>query len=83
MFVAERMTKHPVTVTSETSISDAAKLMKKNHFHRMLIVDNGKLVGYFSDRDVMRVAPSPATTLSILSSVHFSVLLLFIVSILP
>ena len=64
MFVAESMTKHPVTVTSVTSISDAAKIMKKNHFHRMLIVDDGKLVGYFSDRDVMRVAPSPATTLS-------------------
>ena len=64
MFVADRMTKHPVTVTSDTSISEAAKVMKKNHFHRMLIVDNGKLVGYFSDRDVMRVAPSPATTLS-------------------
>ena len=64
MFVADRMSKHPVTVTSNTSISDAAKLMKKNHFHRMLIVDDGKLVGYFSDRDVMRVAPSPATTLS-------------------
>ena len=64
MFVAARMTKHPVTVTSEATISEAAKLMKKNHFHRMLVVDNGKLVGYFSDRDVMRVAPSPATTLS-------------------
>ena len=64
MFVASRMSKHPVTVTSNATISEAAKLMKKNHFHRMLVVDNGKLVGYFSDRDVMRVAPSPATTLS-------------------
>ena len=38
--------------------------MKKHKFHRMIVVDNGKLVGYFSDRDIMRVAPSPATTLS-------------------
>jgi len=30
----------------------------------MIIVDDGKLVGYLSDRDVMRVAPSPATSLS-------------------
>ena len=64
MFVANRMTKHPVAVTSETTISEAAKLMKKHHFHRMIVIDDGKLVGYFSDRDVMRVAPSPATTLS-------------------
>ena len=64
MFVAERMTKNPISVTSDATIADAARLMKKNHFHRMIVVDDGKLVGYFSDRDVMRVSPSPATTLS-------------------
>ena len=53
MFVATRMTKHPVSVTSDATILQADRLMKK-----------GKLVGYFSDRDIMRVAPSPATTLS-------------------
>ena len=64
MFVAARMTKHPVSVTSDATIQQADRLMKKHKFHRMLVVDNGKLVGYFSDRDIMRVAPSPATTLS-------------------
>ncbi|MCR5834745.1 MAG: CBS domain-containing protein [Selenomonadaceae bacterium] len=64
MFVASRMTKHPVSVTSDTTIQQADRLMKKNKFHRMIVVDDGKLVGYFSDRDIMRVAPSPATTLS-------------------
>ena len=64
MFVATRMSKNPVTVSSEATIAEAAKLMKKHHFHRMIVVDDGKLVGYFSDRDIMRVAPSPATTLS-------------------
>ena len=64
MFVASRMTKHPISVTSDATIQQADRLMKKHKFHRMLVVDNGKLVGYFSDRDIMRVAPSPATTLS-------------------
>lgn len=64
MFVADRMTKHPVSVTSDATIQQADRLMKKHKFHRMIVVDNGKLVGYFSDRDIMRVAPSPATTLS-------------------
>lgn len=58
------MTRNPISVPSDATIADAARVMKKNHFHRMLVVDNGKLVGYFSDRDVMRVSPSPATTLS-------------------
>ena len=64
MFVATRMTKHPISVTSDATIQQADRLMKKYKFHRMLVVDDGKLVGYFSDRDIMRVAPSPATTLS-------------------
>lgn len=64
MFVAERMTKHPVTMTSDATVGEVDRIMKKNKFHRMIIVDGGKLVGYLSDRDVMRVSPSPATSLS-------------------
>ena len=64
MFVAERMTKHPVTMSSDATIGEVDRVMKKHKFHRMIIVDDGKLVGYLSDRDVMRVAPSPATSLS-------------------
>lgn len=64
MFVAERMTNHPVTMTSSATVAEVERVMKKYKFHRMIIVDNGKLVGYLSDRDVMHVAPSPATSLS-------------------
>lgn len=64
MFVANRMAKNPVTVTPDTTLEEARNLMKKNHFRRLPVVEDGKLVGFFSDRDLMRVAPSPATTLS-------------------
>ena len=64
MFVATRMTKHPLTVEPSATLNEAAKIMKTNHFHRLPVVENGKLVGYYSDRDLMRVSPSPATTLS-------------------
>ena len=64
MFVADRMTKHPISVTSKATIGEVDKLMKKHKFHRMLVIDDAKLVGYLSDRDIMRVTPSPATSLS-------------------
>ena len=64
MFVAERMTKHPITMSSDATVGEVDRMMKKNKFHRMIIVEDNKLVGYLSDRDVMRVAPSPATSLS-------------------
>lgn len=65
MFVANRMAKNPVTVMPETTVEEAAQAMKQGHFRRLPVVDaKGKLVGFFSDRDIMRVTPSPATTLS-------------------
>ena len=64
MFVANRMTKNPTTVTPATTLDEASNLMKKGKFRRLPVVEDGRLVGFFSDKDLMRVAPSPATTLS-------------------
>ena len=65
MFVANRMAKNPITVTPETKVDAARELMKKHRFRRLPVVDeDGRLVGFLSDRDIMRVSPSPATTLS-------------------
>ena len=64
MFVANRMTKNPITVEPTTHVNEAAKLMKRRNIRRLPVVEKGSLVGIISDRDIMRVAPSPATTLS-------------------
>ena len=64
MFVANRMTKNPITVEPATPVNEAAKLMKRRNIRRLPVVEKGSLVGIISDRDIMRVAPSPATTLS-------------------
>lgn len=64
MFVINRMTKNPMTVTADTKVDEVVHLMKKHNFRRLPVVDDGKLVGFLSDSDLMRVAPSPATTLS-------------------
>lgn len=64
MFVINRMTKNPMTVTADTKVDEVAHLMKKHNFRRLPVVDDGKLVGFLSDSDLMRVAPSPATILS-------------------
>ena len=64
MFVINRMPKNPMTVTADTKVDEVTHLMKKHNFRRLPVVDDGKLVGFLSDSDLMRVAPSPATTLS-------------------
>ncbi|MEG6584402.1 CBS domain-containing protein [Dendrosporobacter sp. 1207_IL3150] len=65
MFIANRMTANPITISPLTTVADASELMRKNKFRRLPVVDKGKIVGIVTDRDLMEVSPSPATTLSI------------------
>jgi acetoin utilization protein AcuB len=65
MLVRERMTRNPVLCSSDLPVTEAFALMKKERIRRMPVVDkHGKLVGIVSDKDLLRVTPSPATTLS-------------------
>ena len=65
MFVAKRMTSNPQTIQPSATIADASELMRKNKIRRLPVVEQGKLVGIVTDRDLRSVSPSPATTLSI------------------
>lgn len=48
------MTRNVVTVTSRTSIEDAANIMLRNHISGVPVVDGGKLVGVVSESDFLR-----------------------------
>jgi acetoin utilization protein AcuB len=66
MFVRERMTPQPITITTDTSVSDALRLMRERKVRRLPILDrHGKLVGIVSDSDLLYASPSPATSLSV------------------
>ena len=63
MFVANCMTKNPITIAPDAGLDEAEKLMDKGHFRRLPVVEHGKLVGFFTNRDLLRASPSAATTL--------------------
>ena len=65
MFVAKRMTPNPKVIESTATIADASEMMRKYKIRRLPVVDDGRLVGIVTDRDLRSVSPSPATTLSI------------------
>lgn len=66
MRIKEIMTKNPVAVTEDISILDAKELLKKEKIHRLPVTDkNGKIKGIVSEKDLLYVAPSPATTLNV------------------
>ena len=65
MLVKERMSKHPILIGPDVSISEALNLMKKEKVRRLPVVDpQGHLVGIVSDKDLLHASPSPATSLS-------------------
>jgi len=47
------MLSYPVTVSPDTCLSETADLMLKHHVHRVFVVDDGKLVGILSKRDIV------------------------------
>ncbi len=54
--VKDVMSKKPVTVSPDDSISDAARLMHKHDFNRLPVVDEaGKLVGLVARNDIIGV----------------------------
>ena len=65
MFVKERMTQNPVTVTEDTPVVEVGEILHKNKFARIPVLHNGKLTGIITQDDLLRVTPSEATTLSV------------------
>ncbi len=65
MKVRDVMTWNVVTVSSDTPIMEARKIMDAHGVRRLPVVDRGKLVGMVSKERITRTAPSPATSLSV------------------
>ncbi len=65
MLVRDWMTADPVTVTPDTPVMDALKILKEGNFRRLPVMDGGKLVGITTRKDLKDAMPSKATTLSV------------------
>jgi acetoin utilization protein AcuB len=59
------MTKNPISISPDTSILEAWKIMQESQVRRLLVMEKGKLVGIVTERDLRSVSPSQATSLSI------------------
>jgi len=54
----------PLTIAPNTSVYAARALMQQCRIRHLPIVEEGRLVGMVSDRDLRLVLPSPATSLA-------------------
>ena len=65
MFVKDKMSMDLVTVLPETNVLEALELMRGNKIRRLPVLENGKLKGMVTQLDLLRISPSPATSLSV------------------
>jgi acetoin utilization protein AcuB len=63
--VGNWMTPDPVTVTPETTLPTAHRLMKEKNIRRLPVVHEGKLVGIVTWGDIREASASDATSLDI------------------
>ena len=64
MYVGLAMHKHVPTITSDTLIIKADRMMEENKLWILLVVENGELKGYVAKEDIRAALPSGATTFS-------------------
>ncbi len=65
MFVKNKMTTNPFTVSPDNNVPEAHEIMKEHGIKRLPVIKNGKLVGIVSKEDILKASPSQATTFSI------------------
>ena len=52
--ISELMARHPLIVDADTNVVDAVDAMNAHHIGCVLVRKSGKLVGIFTERDLMR-----------------------------
>jgi acetoin utilization protein AcuB len=65
MLVRDWMTHDPQTVSATTPVMEAMQRLREGGFRRLPVLQEGRLVGIVTDRDLKEATPSKATTLSI------------------
>ena len=59
------MTPHPISISTQTTLPEARQLMLNYHLRRLPVVDNDKLVGMVTWRDINRAESSIDRTLNL------------------
>jgi signal-transduction protein with cAMP-binding, CBS, and nucleotidyltransferase domain len=55
--VREIMSQPLITVTPDTDLSEAMRMMSRLKIRRLVVINNGKLVGMVTETDILSVAP--------------------------
>jgi acetoin utilization protein AcuB len=63
LFVRDCMVPNPITITPQTTLTEARQLMEKQYIRRLPVIKKGKLVGIVTRSDIREAQTSYATSL--------------------
>ena len=63
MLVKNWMSRPAITIDANAYMQDAVKLLKKHNIRNLPVIQNGRLVGFVTDKDLSRAAASEVTRL--------------------
>jgi len=55
--VREIMSKDLKTIKPEKTVTDAAEMMRENNIRRLIVTNNGRVVGIITSKDILQVYP--------------------------
>lgn len=65
MFVRDYMLKSPVTVRSDSSVTEALRIMETKKIRQLPVVSEDKLVGMVTEKQILKVSPSSVSAFSV------------------
>jgi acetoin utilization protein AcuB len=66
MLVGDRMSKHPLTIGMNQTVSETHKYMQEQNVRHLPVVDKaGTMIGLVTEDDLLKAEPSSATSLSV------------------
>lgn len=63
MLVMDYMKRSLITASKETTVSEALETLKKNKIRQLPVVSGDRLIGLVTEKQLLAVSPSPATSL--------------------
>jgi CBS domain-containing protein len=67
LFVRDLMKEHVISVTPDTPLHDVAALMTKKKIHRVLVIEDKRLVGVISSADIVRACGNDLVDISFIA----------------
>ena len=58
MVTAKKVMSSPIKIISpDADIKDAAEQMHRNNIRRLIVIENGKMIGIISSKDIVEITP--------------------------